>query len=101
MRDTLDGNGEADLAATARIINGFMKFREIMSFLTTRAPSLEMKGRVYGTCVRSIMIYGNVTRLLLADAWVKFERADMQMIRWKCSVSMKDRKTSEENMNNG
>ena len=38
LRDTLDGDGGADLAATARIRNGWMKFRELLPFLTSRAP---------------------------------------------------------------
>ena len=38
LRDILDGDGGADLAATARIRNGCMKFREILPFLTSRAP---------------------------------------------------------------
>ena len=37
LGDTLDGDGGADLAATARIRNGCMKFREI---LPSRAPSI-------------------------------------------------------------
>ena len=68
-----------DLAATARIRNGWMKFREVMPFLTSRAPQLEMKGQV---CVRSRMIFGNETRLLLVDVWLKFERADDKMEVW-------------------
>ena len=32
---------------------------------------------------------------LLADLGLKFERAEIQMIRWMCGVSMKDRRTSE------
>ena len=36
------------------------------------------------------------TTPLLVDVGLKFERAEMQMIRWMCGVSMKDRKTSEE-----
>ena len=40
MGDTLDGDGGADLAATARIINVWMKFRELLPFLTSRAPPL-------------------------------------------------------------
>ena len=36
--------GGADLAATARIRNGWMKFRELLPFLTSSAPPLEMKG---------------------------------------------------------
>ena len=36
------------------------------------------------------------TRPFLADVRLKFERAEMKMIRWMCDVSMKDRRTSEE-----
>ena len=35
---TLDGDGGADLATTVRIRNGWMKFRELLPFLTSRAP---------------------------------------------------------------
>ena len=44
LGDTLNGDGGADLAATARIRNGWMKFREHLPFLTSRTPPLEMKG---------------------------------------------------------
>ena len=44
---TLDGYGGADLAGIAKIINGWMKIRELLSFLTSRTPPFEMKGRVY------------------------------------------------------
>ena len=77
---TLDGDGGADLSATAKIRNGWMKFRELLSFLTCRAPPLEMKVRVYASFVRSSMIYGSETRPLLVDLGLKFERAEMQMI---------------------
>ena len=46
--------------------------------------------------VRSSMIYRSETRPLLADVGLKFERAEMQISRWMCDVSMKDRRTSEE-----
>ena len=55
-----------------------------------------MTGRVYASCVRSSLIYGSEGMPLLADVWLKFEGAAMRMIRWKCVVSMKDRRTSEE-----
>ena len=85
-----------DLAATARIRNGWMKFRELLQFLTSRAPQLEMKGRVYASCVRSSMTYGSETRPLLVNVGLKFERADMKMIRWMYGISLKDRRTNEE-----
>ena len=42
------------------------------------------------------MPYGSETRPLLAEVGLKFERAEMQMIRWMCGVSLNDRRTSEE-----
>ena len=95
LGDTLDGNG-ADLAATSRIRNEWIKFRELLSFLTSRAHRLEMKAQVYACCVRSSMTCGSETTPLLVDVGLKFERAEVQMIRWMCSVSMKDRRTSKE-----
>ena len=77
---TFDGDGGADLAATARLRNGWIKFREILPFLTSRAPPLEIKDRVYASCVRSGMNYGSETRSLLVHVGLKFERAEMQMI---------------------
>ena len=96
LGDTLDGDGGVDPAATARISNGWMKFRELFPFLTSRDPPLQMKVRVYASCVRSSMTYGSETRPLLVDVGLKFERAEMQMIRWMCVISMKYRRTNEE-----
>ena len=55
-----------------------------------------MKGLVYASCVRSSMTYGSETRSLLVDVGLKFERAEMQMIRWMCDISLIDRRTNEE-----
>ena len=35
------------------------------------------------------MTYGSDTRPLLVDVGLTFERAEMQMIRWMCGISMK------------
>ena len=42
--------------------------------------------------VKSSIIYGSETRPLLADVGLKFEREEMQIIRWMCDATMKDRK---------
>ena len=76
---------------TARIRNGWMNFRELSPFQTSRGPPVEMKGRVYVSCVRSSMTYGSETRPLLVDVGLKFERAEMQMIRWMCGISMRQK----------
>ena len=61
-----------------------------------QSSPLEMKGGMYASCVRSSMTYGSETRPLLADVGIKFERAEMHMVRWMCGVSLTDRSTSEE-----
>ena len=85
MGDTLDGDGGADLAATARIRNRWIQ-----------SSPVGVKGRVYVSCVRSSMTYESETRPLLVDVGLKFERAEMQMIRWMCGISLKNRRTNEE-----
>ena len=47
--------------------NGWMKYRELLPFLTSRAPPPDMKGRVYDSCFRNSMTYGSETMPLLAD----------------------------------
>ena len=42
------------------------------------------------------MTYGSETRTLLVEVWLKFERAEMQMIRWMCGITLKDRRTNKE-----
>ena len=43
-------------------------------------------------CVRRSMIYGSEPRPLLADVWLKLERAEMQIIRWMCDLKFKFRR---------
>ena len=42
------------------------------------------------------MTYGSETRPLLVYVGFKFEIAEMQMMRWMCGISLKDRRTNEE-----
>ena len=74
-----------------------MKFRELSDIQSPPPPPpLEMKGRMYASCVRSSTTYGSETRPLLVDVGLKFERTEMQMIKWMCGISMKDRRTNEK-----
>ena len=42
------------------------------------------------------MTYGSETMPMLVDVGLKFETAEMQMMRWMCGIPMKDRRTNEE-----
>ena len=52
LGDMLDSNGGAELAATKHVQTGWSKFWELSPFLSSRVPSLKMKGRVFDACVR-------------------------------------------------
>ena len=53
-----------------------VSFQEFFQFLTSITPPLEMKGRIYDSCVRSSMVYESGTR---HHVGFKFERADNSM----------------------
>ena len=97
-----DGTIQEDDLSKDLVMDGeTYEFPSVYAISDSQGSTLDMKVRVYASCVRSSMIYRNETMLLLADVGLMFERADMQMIRWMCGVSMKDRKTSEKIMNTG
>ena len=75
---------------------GMNKVSRAFSISDIQRSLASMICRVYASCVRSSLIYGSDAGPLLADVWLKFEGAAMTMIRLKCVVSMKDRRTSEE-----
>ena len=53
-----------------------MNLQKVMPFYTSRDPPREMKGRVYARYVRSSLINGSESMLLLTDVGLKFESRD-------------------------
>ena len=64
------------------------KFRELSLILTARGASLTVKGKIYRACV---LIYGSETWPMKVDDMQRLERTERLMVRWMCSVSLKDR----------
>ena len=58
--------------------------------------SYRIKGRIYGACVQSVLIYGTETWAMKADDLRSLEKTERMMVRWMCGVSLKDRKRSED-----
>ena len=68
------------------------KFRKLLGILTSKV-ALRLKGKVYGACVRSSMIYGCETWVVNVEQEAKLERAEMRMVRWMCGVPLREKKT--------
>ena len=96
LGDTLDGSGGADASTSARIRSGWKKFRELSPFLTSRAPSLKMKGKVFNSCVRSCMLYGSETWPMTVDCERRMRTVDNRMLRRFCGKSLRDRHSTDE-----
>ena len=96
LGDVIEVEGWVEGAMTARIRSGWKKFRELQGILTMRKLSLKLRGRVYGACVRSVMLYGSETWAIKVEQIQRLERTEMRMVRWMCGVSLRDRKPNEE-----
>jgi len=81
----------------ARTRIGWMKFRECSELLKGKMFSLKIKGKVYKSCVRFAMMYGNETWCLREKEMVIL-RTERAMIRRMCSVKPMNRRNTEELM---
>ena len=72
------------------------KFRELAPILTSRGASLKVKGRVYRSCVQTVLLYGSETWPVRSEDVQRMERAERMMVRWMCGVSLKNRISSAE-----
>ena len=60
---------------------GWKKFRDLSGILTSKKVALRLKGKVYGACVRSEIIYGSETWAMDTEQELRLERAEMRMVR--------------------
>ena len=90
LGDSLSSGGGCELAAITRCKSAWKKFRELLPILTNRKLPLETRGRVYSSCVRSVMLYGSETWAASACTIRRLQRNDRAMIRWVSLVKPDD-----------
>jgi len=91
LDDMLSVDGDADAAVEARIRIGWNKFRQLVPLLTNKDVSLNMRARLYSSCVRSSMLHGSETWPVWKENVVALQRAEIRMVRCMCGVKLKDR----------
>ena len=84
------GGGAAEASRT-RVRCAWSKFRELSPILTARGASLRIKGKIYKSCVQSVLVYASETWATKVEDIQRMERAERMMIRWMCKVTLKDR----------
>ena len=71
------------------------KFRQLLPLLTNRQVPLLTRGKVYLSCVRSVMLHAAETWAMKVDTLYCLRRNDRAMIRWICNVKAKDEVSSD------
>jgi hypothetical protein len=77
----IGSGGGAEDASSMRVKCAWGKFMELLPILTARRASLKLKGKVYRTCVQSVLVYGSETQAMKAEDTQRLERTERMMIR--------------------
>jgi len=72
--------GVCEEASRAMVRATWSKFRELAPILTKRGASLIVKGSLYSTCVRSVLVYGSETWAMRVEDMNRLERAERSMV---------------------
>ena len=91
----LSAGGGCELAAITRCKCAWGKFRQLLPLLTNRHLTLLTRGKVYSSCVRSVMLHAAETWAMKVDTLNRLWCNDRAMIRWICNVRAKDEVSSD------
>ena len=80
-----------EVAAITRCKYAWGKFRQLLPLLTNRLT----RGKVYSSCVRSVMLHAAETWAMKVDTLNRLRRNDRAMICWICNVRAKDQVSSD------
>ena len=95
LGDRVDANGGCEAAVTARARLGWMKFRDCGELLNSKRFPLKVKGMVYRSCVRSVMLYGSETWCMGENEMALLRRTERAMVRAMCGVKLMDKNRTE------
>ena len=95
LGDMLSAGGGCELAAITCCKCAWGKFRQLLPLLTNRHLPLLTRGKVYSSCVRSVMLHEAETWAMKVDTLNHLRRNDRAMIRWICNVRAKDEVSSD------
>ena len=91
----LSAGSGCELAAITRCKCAWGKFRQLLPLLTICHLPLLTRGKVYSSCVRSVMLHAAETWAMKVDTLNRLRRNDRAMIRWICNVRAKDEVSSD------
>ena len=98
LGNRLNANGGCEAVVTARTRVGWKKFSKCGKILFGTRFSLQMKGKIYKSFVRSAMLYRSKMWCLRENKVVILRRAKRSMVRVMCGVKLVNKRNTEELM---
>ena len=74
----------------------WQKWKDLSGVVCDKKMSVRIKGKIYKTMIRPVMIYGAKTWALKKKDEEHLERTEMRMLHWILGVSQKDHKRNED-----
>ena len=90
----MNASDGSEAALTARMRIGWIQFTECGELLYGRKFSLKMKGRIYQSCVRLVMLYGSETWCLRKNK-MAILRNEKAMTRARYGVKLIEKRSQE------
>ena len=95
LGDMLSAGGGCELAAITHCKCAWGKFWQLLPLLTNGQVPLLTRGKVYSSCVRSVMLHEAETWAMKAVTLNRLRRNDRAIIRWICNVKAKNEVSSD------
>ena len=96
LGDRVNASGGCEAAVMARARIGWVKFKECRELLNSKRFSLQMKGMIYRSCVRSAMLYGSETWCLRENEMAILRTTKRVMVRAMCGAKLMERRRTED-----
>ena len=75
----------------ARVRSAWGKFCELLPLLTNQAIPLKSRGKVYNSCIRSVMLSDSECWVLTTADVQRLQQNKRAMIYWICEVKVSDK----------
>lgn len=91
LGSTMTSDGKCSKDVQHRIQAGWLKWRSLSGVLCDRKIPIKLKGKIYNTVVKPVMLYGSECWTRLKSDTQKLSVAENRMLRWAGGVTLMDK----------
>lgn len=91
LGSVISNEGKCDQAVNHRVQAGWLKWRAVSGVLCDNRMPIKLKGKVYNTIVKPVLMYGSETWTRLQSHNQKMQVTENKMLRWSGGVTTFDK----------